>query len=80
MRSACSRALVVLRSVRSDPAFVPPLALTGALVLALASVGVFIYFIHHVASILQGTNITADIEQCTHLPTGTRGHPHVRKA
>ena len=58
-------ALLVLRSVRSDPAFVPALALTGALVLALASVGVFIYFIHHVASILQGTNITADVERRT---------------
>lgn len=58
-------ALLVLRSVRSDPDFVPALALTGALVLVLASVGSFIYFIHHVASMLQGTNITADVERRT---------------
>ncbi len=58
-------ALIVLTFVRSDPRFVPALALTGALVLAVASVGVFIYFIHHVASIVQDTNITADVEQRT---------------
>lgn len=58
-------AILVLRSVRSDPPFVPGLALTGAGALAIASVGVFIYFIHHVASILQDTNITADAERRT---------------
>ncbi len=65
LASTFAYALLVLRSVRSDPAFVPTLALTGALALALASVGVFIYFIHHVASMLQGTSITADIERRT---------------
>ncbi len=58
-------ALLVLRSVRDDPSFVPTLALTGALGLILGSVAVFIYFIHHVASILQDTNVTADVEQRT---------------
>ncbi len=57
--------LLVLRSVRSDPDFVPALALTGALALALGSMGVFIYFIHHIASTIQGTSITADIERRT---------------
>lgn len=58
-------ATLVLQSVRDNPDVVPALALTGALVLAFVSIGVFIYFIHHVASILQGTNITADIERRT---------------
>ena len=58
-------ALLVLTSVRSDPASVPALALTGALALALASVGVFIYFIHHLASVLQDASITAEVEQRT---------------
>ncbi len=57
--------LLVLRSVRTDRDFVPALALTGALVLALVSTGVFIYFIHHIASTIQDTSITADIERRT---------------
>ena len=58
-------AILVLQSVRSDPGFVPALALAGALALALVSAGVFIYFIHHLASALQDSNITADVEQRT---------------
>ncbi len=57
--------LLVLRSVRTDPDFVPMLALTAGLALALGSMGVFIYFIHHIASTIQGTSITADIERRT---------------
>jgi uncharacterized membrane protein len=58
-------AILVLRSIRNDPDFVPGLALAGALALALVSIGVFIFFIHHIAKILQGTNITADAERRT---------------
>jgi uncharacterized membrane protein len=51
--------LLVLRTVRgSDSAqFVPAIAITGALVLAMASLGVLIYFIHHVAASIQVTHL-----------------------
>lgn len=46
--------LLVLRTVRESPhEFVPHIGVTGALVLALASLAVLIYFIHHVALTLQ---------------------------
>ncbi len=54
--------LLVLQSVRTgDEEFVPSLALVGALVLALVSLGAFIYFISHIANAIQGTTITAGI-------------------
>jgi uncharacterized membrane protein len=47
--------LVVLRTVRDGDAeaFVPPLAVMGGLLLALASIGVLILFIHHIAESIQ---------------------------
>jgi uncharacterized membrane protein len=47
--------LLVLRTVRGDDGqqFVPAIAITAALVLAMASLGVLIYFIHHVAASIQ---------------------------
>ncbi len=53
--------LLVLRTVRDveEVAFVPHLATTLALLLALASVGVLIYFIHHVAVSIQAENVVA---------------------
>lgn len=58
-------AVIALQAVRGDPVFVPEMAITVALALALASVAAFIYFIHHLASILPATNIAADIERRT---------------
>lgn len=58
-------AMLVLTYVRGEPEPVPALALTGAVVLAVSGVGVFIYFIHHVANSLQGTDITAGVERRT---------------
>jgi uncharacterized membrane protein len=50
-------ALIVLRSVRSEDddgsAFVPSLAVNGAMVLAVLCVGVLVYFIHHIADSVQ---------------------------
>ena len=45
-------ALMVLRSVRGteEGVFVPHMAITGAIALALACVGMLIFFVHHVAS------------------------------
>ena len=51
--------LVVLRSIRSgdEGAFVPSLAVFGGLVLALVSIGVLVYFIHHIAESIQASTI-----------------------
>jgi uncharacterized membrane protein len=49
--------LIVLRSIRSAddeaPAFVPNVAVTVGIVLALVSIGVLIFFVHHVARTIQ---------------------------
>ena len=49
-------ALLVMRQVRSpesEPGFVPALSVTVALILALACLGLLIYFIHHLSQLLQ---------------------------
>ena len=55
--------LIVLRSVRhvSETIFVPHLSVTLGVLLAVASVGVFIYFIHHVSVSIQANEIAARI-------------------
>lgn len=55
--------LIVLRSIRSseDISFVPHLSLTVAMVLAIISLGVLIYFFHHVSMIIQAQNLIASI-------------------
>lgn len=62
--------LVVLRTVRSageamtdgsGGAFVPHLATLGALVLAIASIAVLIYFVHHVTGSININRVVADI-------------------
>ena len=46
--------------------FVPRLAVSGSLALALASVGVLIYFIHHLAHSIQIDTIMSQIQRETH--------------
>ena len=55
--------LLVLRTVRGQEGsiFVPHLAVTGAVLLALASVGVLIYFIHHAAVSVQAPVVVANV-------------------
>jgi uncharacterized membrane protein len=48
-----------------EQAFVPRLAVSGSLALALASVGVLIYFIHHLAHSIQIDTIMSQIERET---------------
>jgi len=58
--------LIVLRTVRSgDMEFVPSLASFFAFVQALGSIGVLVYFIHHIASSIQASSIIASIAQDT---------------
>ncbi|WP_117318973.1 DUF2254 domain-containing protein [Chromatocurvus halotolerans] len=55
--------LLVLRSIRhvGDAAFVPHIAVSVSVMFALLSLGVFIYFIHHVAVSIQGNEIVARV-------------------
>jgi uncharacterized membrane protein len=48
-----------------EQAFVPRLAVSGSLALALASVGVLIYFIHHLARSIQIDSIMSQIQRET---------------
>jgi uncharacterized membrane protein len=59
--------LVVLRTIRGgdEGAFVPSLAVLMGVVLAMVGVGVLIYFVHHVATILQAGEIVARIARDT---------------
>jgi uncharacterized membrane protein len=53
--------LIVLRTIRGgdEGAFVPSLAVTFGLLLALVSIGMLIFFIHHIASSIQAANLVA---------------------
>ncbi len=55
--------LMVLRTVRGgdDSEFVPNLSVTAAVLLALFSLGVLIYFIHHVSVSIQASQIIANV-------------------
>jgi uncharacterized membrane protein len=53
--------LLVLRTVRLEPLFVPHVSVTVALGLAIAGLGVLIFFIHHVAVGIQHDNVIATV-------------------
>jgi uncharacterized membrane protein len=58
--------LLILRTIRgADEAgyFVPAISVTGGVALGLASLGVLIYFIHHVAVSIQAPNVVAAVER-----------------
>ncbi|WP_137179736.1 DUF2254 domain-containing protein [Roseomonas sp. AR75] len=57
-------ALVALRSVREaeEGAFVPQLAVSGALLLAFACVGVLVWFLHHVANSINVDRVVALVQ------------------
>ncbi|MCB0358296.1 MAG: DUF2254 domain-containing protein [Bdellovibrionales bacterium] len=52
--------LLILQSIKEQ---VPPFSVTVALVLAIAAVLGFIYFIHHIAESIQSENIVAEVGQ-----------------
>ena len=79
--------LVVLRSIRSgdEGAFVPSLAVFGGLVLALVSIGVLIFFIHHIAESIQASvildRVTAEtVEAIENLFPSEAGDPSLGQA
>jgi len=55
--------LLVLRTVRvkSDGNFIPYISITCGMALAVASIGVLIYFIHHVSTAIQAENVIARV-------------------
>lgn len=57
--------LLVLRTVRSigGSSFVPHISVTIAIILALASLGLLIYFIHHVSVSIHVENVIASVER-----------------
>ena len=76
--------LVVLRTIRSSDGgdFVPSLAVSFSVVLAMGGIGVLIYFIHHIASSIQASNIIASVADETMLAVdrlfpGRLGHGSV---
>lgn len=66
--------LIVLRTIHGteDEKFIPALAILFALLLAIASVGVLIFFVHHIAISIQAASVTSNaaraaIESVRHL-------------
>ena len=58
--------LLVLRTLSGgNGEFVPPLSVLGGLVLAIVAVGFFIFFIHHISSSIQASEIAAAITRET---------------
>lgn len=59
--------LVVLRTVRGgdEGTFIPSIAVLGGFLLALVSVGVLIFFVHHIASALQASTILDRVRRAT---------------
>ena len=62
-------ALLVLRVIRAsvdgEPTFVPVISVTTAVVMALLSVGVLVYFVQHIASIIQSSTIVERAQKDT---------------
>ena len=65
--------LLVLRTVRSvqESTFVPYLSVTIGVVLALASLAVLIFFIHHVSQSIQAENLIAEVGEDFQASLGT---------
>ncbi len=59
--------LVVLRTVRGgdEHIFVPALAVSGGVILALVAIATFVYFIHHIATAIQASTIVANVAEET---------------
>jgi len=61
--------LIVLRTIRGgeDGVFVPSLAVSFSVVLAMGGIGILIFFIHHIAASIQAANIIAAVADETML-------------
>jgi uncharacterized membrane protein len=70
--------LRTVRTVHEDP-FVPHLAITGALVLALVAVGTLVWFVHHIATSINIETVVDAVQRdlCEAIATHTRDEPEV---
>ncbi|MBP1179437.1 putative membrane protein [Methylobacterium sp. PvR107] len=68
--------LMVLRTVRTveEEPFVPHLAITGALVMALVAVGTLVWFVHHIATSINIETVVDAVQQdlCRSIAAHTR--------
>jgi uncharacterized membrane protein len=55
--------ILVLRTIREEPEFVPYISVTVGLFLSILSLAVLIFFIHHVARSLQAPYVIAEVAQ-----------------
>ena len=74
--------VLVLRTIRGgDHEFVPGIAMLGAIVLALVGIGFLIFFIHHIATSMQVSEIAARVAAETvgaiAAQSGKNGKPYV---
>lgn len=80
--------ILVLRTVRSqsEGGFIPSIAITVGLALAVVSLAVLIYFIHHVSVSIQAESLIAKVGKelyariDKHFPAATGSHPIARSA
>jgi uncharacterized membrane protein len=72
-------ALMVLRTVRTveENPFVPHIAITGALILALIAVGTLVWFVHHIATSINIETVVDAVQQdlCKAITAHTRDEP-----
>jgi uncharacterized membrane protein len=73
--------LMVLRTVRTveeDP-FVPHLAITGALVLALVAIGTLVWFVHHIATSINIETVVDAVQRdlCKAIAASTHDEPGI---
>ncbi|MGN6552220.1 MAG: DUF2254 domain-containing protein [Verrucomicrobiota bacterium] len=58
--------LIVMRTIRSGPQpFVPAISITTTIALAMCSIGFLVYFIHHIATVIQAQTIIESISNET---------------
>jgi uncharacterized membrane protein len=55
--------IMILRTIREDPEFVPYISVTTGIILSVVSLAVLIFFIHHVARSLQAPYVIAEVAQ-----------------
>jgi uncharacterized membrane protein len=62
-----SYCLIVLRTIRGGDAagFIPSVAVTFGVVLAISGIGALIFFIHHIAASIQASSIIASVTEET---------------
>jgi uncharacterized membrane protein len=81
---AFAYSLMVLRTVRTveETPFIPHLAITGALVLALVAIGTLVWFVHHIATSINIETVVDAVQRdlCQAIASYTRDEPGPTRA